>query len=57
MKIQNAKLLKSFEAINNNLLRLVVELVTLRESVAAAFATIAHHNTKVLRQQSDVIWS
>jgi hypothetical protein len=57
MKIQNAKLLKSFEAINNNLLRLVVELVTLRESVAAAFAAVAHHNAKVLRQLSDVIWS
>jgi hypothetical protein len=50
MKIDNTELLKSLEAINNDLLWLIMQLIMLCKSIAAGFPTEAHHSPKILRQ-------
>jgi hypothetical protein len=57
MDVDNAKLLKSLKITNNNILRLIMQLVTLSESVTAGFTAEAHHSPKFFRQLSGGIRS
>jgi hypothetical protein len=55
IKIDNAELLKPLKAINNNLLWLIMYLVTPSESIIAGLPVEAHHSPKILRQLGDSI--
>jgi hypothetical protein len=50
MKIDNTELLKFLEAVNNNLLRLIMQLIALSEAVAAGLSVEAQHNPEIHRQ-------
>jgi hypothetical protein len=49
MEINNAKLLKFIEAINNNLLWLIMQLIALSEAVTARLPAEAQHSPEILR--------
>jgi hypothetical protein len=50
MKVDNAKLVKFLEAVNSNLLRLIMQLIVLSKAVAARLPTEAQYNPEMLRQ-------
>jgi hypothetical protein len=56
MKVNNTKLLKFLEAINNDLLGLIMQLISFSEAIAARFSTEAQHHPKILRHLSNSIW-
>jgi hypothetical protein len=55
MKVNNAKLLKFLEAIDNDLFGLIMQFIALSEAVAASFPTKAQHHPKILRHLSNSI--
>jgi hypothetical protein len=56
MKINNAKLLKFFEAIDNNLLGLIMQLLALCKTITARFPAKAQHCPEILRYLSNSVW-
>jgi hypothetical protein len=48
MKIDNSKLLIFIEAINKDLLRLIMQLMAFSEAIADRFPTEAQHRLEVL---------
>jgi hypothetical protein len=55
MKINNVKLLKFLEAIDNNLLGLIMQLIALYKAIVARFPVEAQHCPKVLRYLNNSI--
>jgi hypothetical protein len=55
MKIYNANLLKFLEAIDSNLLGLIMQLIALSKAIATRFSTDFQHYPKILRHLSNSV--
>jgi hypothetical protein len=56
MKVYAAKLLILFTSVSSNLLRLIMQLIALRKTIAAGFSTEAHHGREMFRKLHERIW-
>jgi hypothetical protein len=55
MEVNNAKLLKFLEAVNSNLLWLIMQLIVLSKAISTRLLTEAQHSPKILRQLDNSI--
>jgi hypothetical protein len=55
MKICNTNLLKFLEAIDSNLLGLIMQLIALSKAIATRFSTDFQHYPKILRHLSNSV--
>jgi hypothetical protein len=57
MEIDNTKLMNFLKAINNNLLQLIMQFITLSEAVVARLFIEAQYSPEILRQLNNSVRS